>query len=134
MTLKIGSWLIGVGCFMALAGLFFLPAAFGAERDLSVLAAGAMVFSTGMVLASAGFYMKARYWGEIEGAKPKTNGKNKRKICNVCGTQESAVECRVHNVNLCPECLGKHYDFKSCAYVPSTRPNTSKAKSHATSA
>jgi hypothetical protein len=134
MTLKIGSWIIGVGCFLAFIGLCFLPAAFGAQRDATELAAGAMVFSTGMVLVAAGFYMKARYWGEVEGSRPKSGGKSRRKICNLCSTQESAVECRVHNVNLCPECLGKHYDFKSCAYVPSTRPTNAKAKSRTTTA
>jgi hypothetical protein len=134
MALKIGSWIIGVGCFLAFVGLCFLPLAFGAQRDMTELAAGAMVFSTGMVLAAAGFYIKARYWGGPEGSKSRPSGKGKRKPCNLCGTQESAVECRVHNVNLCPECLGKHYDFKSCAYVPSTRPTSTKLKSRATSA
>jgi hypothetical protein len=134
MALKIGSWIVGVGCFLAFVGLCFLPAAFGVQRDTTEFAAGAMVFSTGMVLAAAGFYMKARYWGEVEGSKSRSSGKAKRKVCNSCGTQESAVECRVHNVNLCPECLGKHYDFKSCAYVPSTRPTSTKGKSRATTA
>jgi hypothetical protein len=128
MALKIGSWMIGAGCFLAFVGLCFLPLAFGAQRDATELAAGAMVFSTGMVLAAAGFYMKARTMGEGDGTKIRSNGKGKRKVCNACGTQESAVECRVHNVNLCPECLGKHYDFKSCAYVPSTRAIQTKSK------
>lgn len=70
MTLKIGSWIIGVGCFLAFIGLCFLPAAFGAQRDATELAAGAMVFSTGMVLAAAGFYMKARYWGKSRDQGP----------------------------------------------------------------
>ncbi|MFZ3339864.1 MAG: hypothetical protein WA609_00400 [Terriglobales bacterium] len=128
MALKIGSWIIGVGCLMAAAGLCFLPAAFGAQRDASLLAAGAMVFSTGMVLAAAGFYIKARFW--VAGGQSKVNAstKGRRKVCNLCGENESAVECRVHRMNLCPDCLGKHYDFKSCAYVPSTRPIYTKSK------
>jgi len=134
MALKISSWIIGVGCLMAAAGLCFLPAAFGVHRDMAVFTAGAMVFSTGMVLAAGGFYIKARFWGAADRSKPSVNAKGKRKVCNLCGTQESAVECRVHNVNLCPECLGKHYDFKSCAYVPSTRPTSTKVKSRGASA
>ena len=66
MTLKFGTWMIAVGAFLAFVGLCFPPAAFGTPRDPSVLPAGAMVFSTGMVLAAAGFYMKARYWAESE--------------------------------------------------------------------
>jgi hypothetical protein len=27
----------------------------------------------------------------------------------------------VHEIHLCGNCLGDHYDFRSCAYVPSTR-------------
>jgi len=132
MALKIGSWIIGVGCFLAFVGLCFLPAAFGAQRDATELAAGAMVFSTGMVLAAGGFYVKARNQAEAEPSKAISKGR--RKICNLCGDHESAVECRVHHMNLCPDCLGKHYDFKSCAYVPSTRPTHTKAKSQSTSA
>lgn len=128
MALKIGSWIIGIGCFLAAAGLCFLPAAFGAQRDTELLAAGAMVFSTGMVLAAAGFYIKARNLAVADPSKASSNSKGRRKICNLCGEYESAVECRVHHMNLCPECLGKHYDFKSCAYVPSTRQIQTKTK------
>ncbi len=66
MSLKFGSWMIVVGCFFALAGLCFIPAAFDTPRDPAVLGAGAMIFSLGMVLAAAGFYMKARYWAEAD--------------------------------------------------------------------
>lgn len=128
MASKIGSWIIGFGCLMAAAGLCFLPAAFGEHRDMAVFTAGAMVFSTGMVLAAAGFYVKARFWTEANQSKPAVNTKGRRKVCNLCGENESAVECRVHHMNLCPDCLGKHYDFKTCAYVPSTRPVYTKSK------
>jgi len=127
MASKIGNWMIGIGCFLAAVGLCFFPAAFSGQRDASILAAGGMIFSTGMVLAAAGFYIKARNWAEA--APSKSNSKGRRKICNLCGENESAVECRVHRLNLCPECLGNHYDFKSCAYVPSTRPLITRAKS-----
>jgi hypothetical protein len=35
----------------------------------------------------------------------------------------------VHQLHLCADCLGKHYDFRSCAYVPSTRRGVT-AKAH----
>ncbi|HTR23686.1 MAG TPA: hypothetical protein VMI10_06855 [Terriglobales bacterium] len=133
MTLKIGSWMIAVGCFLAFAGLSFFPAALTKPHDMAVLSAGAMLFSTGMVLSALGLYMKARFWSEAEPSQPRVGTKGKRKTCNQCGSQESAVECRVHHLHLCADCLGKHYDFKSCAYVPSVK-QTARAKSHASGA
>jgi len=130
MTLKIGSWMIVAGCFLAFAGLCFFPAALAKPRDMAVLGAGAMLFSTGMVLSALGLYMKARFWSEAETSTSRVSGRAKRKICNQCGSQESAVECRVHHLHLCADCLGKHYDFKSCAYVPSVKP-TGRARGHA---
>jgi hypothetical protein len=131
MTLKIGSWMIAIGCFVAAAGLCTLPAAFGAQRDAALLDAAAMMFSTGMVLAASGLYMKARYLAEAEPSKARS-GKGRRSVCDACGHNESAIECRVHHVHLCPDCLGKHYDFKSCAYVPATRQTyTTKTKARA---
>lgn len=132
MTLKIGSWMIAVGCFLAFAGLCFFPAALAKPRDLTVLGAGAMLFSTGMVLSALGLYIKARFWSEAEPSQLRTaGGRGKRKMCSQCGSQESAVECRVHHLHLCADCLGKHYDFKSCAYVPSVRQASPRARSHA---
>ena len=134
MSLKFGSWMIAVGCFFALAGLCFLPAAFNAPRDPALLGAGAMLFSMGMVLAAAGFYMKARYWAAADHARVRPSVKAKRRICNQCGNHESAVECRVHHLHLCADCLAKHYDFKSCAYVPSARQTYSKTKAQTANA
>ena len=134
MAPKIGSWMIAVGCFLASAGLCFFPAAFAKPRDMAVLGAGAMLFSTGMVLSALGLYMKARYWAEAETSRPRLGGKGKRRLCNQCGDHESAVECRVHHLHLCADCLGKHYDFRSCAYVPSIRQASSKAKTRAAGA
>ena len=128
MALKISSWIIGVGCLMAAAGLCFLPAAFGEHRDMAVFTAGAMVFSAGMVLAAVGLYVKARFLAEGGPPKPSLVRRENARFCNHCGENESAVECRVHHLNLCPDCLGKHYDFKSCAYVPSMRPIQTKSK------
>ncbi|MGA9353558.1 MAG: hypothetical protein WBV46_07695 [Terriglobales bacterium] len=131
MTSKVGNWMIAIGCFVAFAGLCTLPAAFGAQRDTALLSAGAMLFSTGMVLAASGFYMKARYLVESEPSKNRTSGKGHRKVCDICANSESAIECRVHHLHICPDCLGKHYDFKSCAYVPAPRQTYARAKAQA---
>jgi hypothetical protein len=132
MTSKVGSWIIAIGCFVAAAGLCTLPAALGAQRDTALLGAAAMLFSTGMVLAASGLYMKARSLAEAEPSKVRSGGgKGHRKVCDVCGHSESAIECRVHHVHICPDCIGKHYDFKSCAYVPATRQTYTKTKAQA---
>ena len=130
MTLKIGSWMIAAGSFLAFAGLCFFPAALAKPHDMVVLSAGAMLFSTGMVLSALGLYIKARFWSEAETSPSRVGNRGKRKTCNQCGSQESAVECRVHHLHLCADCLGKHYDFKSCAYVPSVKP-AGRARGHA---
>jgi hypothetical protein len=134
MALKFGSWMIALGCFFALAGLSLFPAAFGTPRDVSVLSAGAMLFSTGMVLAAGGFYAKARHWAESDEPRTRSAAKAKRRTCHQCGTAESAVECRVHHLHLCPDCLAKHYDFRSCAYVPSVRQSNPRGKGQAAGA
>jgi len=38
------------------------------------------------------------------------------------------IHCKVHQVHMCAECLGQHYDFRTCSYVPSTRRPATKAK------
>jgi hypothetical protein len=131
MTSKVGSWMIAIGCFVAFAGLCALPAALGAQRDTALLSAAAMLFSTGMVMAASGFYMKARHLAESEPSKLRSGGKGRRKVCDLCSHSESAIECRVHHLHICPDCLSKHYDFKSCAYVPATRQTFMRTKAHA---
>ena len=131
MTLKISNWMIVAGCFLAFAGLCFFPAGLAKPHDMAVLGAGAMLFSTGMVLSALGLYIKARFWSEDAETSPAhSSSRGKRKICNQCGSQESAVECRVHHLHLCPDCLGSHYDFRSCAYVPSVK-QTGRARGQA---
>lgn len=121
MALKISSWMVGVGCCFAMAGLCFLPAAFGLHPDHSLLSAGGMLFSLGMVVAASGMYVKARYWAELAPALAASDSKRGRKTCDACGKQKAAVQCRVHEVQLCADCLEDHYDFRSCAYAPTVR-------------
>jgi hypothetical protein len=100
-----------------------MPAAFGPDSDRTILGEGAVVIATGMLLIAAGFYVKARILGTVAApAPPPASGKRNRKsICDRCAQEEPVIQCRVHQLHLCADCLSKHYDFRSCAYVPSTR-------------
>lgn len=94
----------------------------GAQIEVTLLALGACALSLGSLTAAAGVYLKARL---LQG-QPGTAGEAKsahrrgRNGCDICG-DTPVVNCKVHQVHLCADCLGNHYDFRSCAYVPSTR-------------
>lgn len=128
MALKIGSWLVGIGCCVVVAGLCFLSAAFGPHPDSSLLSAGAMLFSLGMVLAASGMYVKARHWAELAPAMAGSDIKRGRRLCELCGKQKAAIQCRVHQLQLCANCLEEHYDFRTCAYTPSARQVNAKTR------
>jgi hypothetical protein len=131
MATKIGTWLIGIGCCIAFLGLCALPAAFGPNPDKTLLGAGLAILSTGMMLMAGGLYIKARAFGEKNAGDPVSPPKRNRKAnCDCCGKHEPVIQCRVHQLHLCGNCLGEHYDFRSCAYVPSTRRGTTKAVAH----
>jgi hypothetical protein len=131
MATKTGTWLITMGCCIAFLGLCTLPAAFGANPDKTLVGVGMTILSTGMMLVAAGFYLKSRNFGEWAAGRTESQTKRGRKaICDRCGKNEPVIQCRVHQVHLCGDCVGKHYDFRACAYVPSTRRSTAKASAH----
>lgn len=124
MATKIGTWLMATGALIAFVGLCFLPAAFGSGADRTMLGAGAVVVATGILLIAAGFYVKARSLGTEAtpvSAPASTKRSRSKSSCDQCGQDEPVIQCRVHQIHLCATCLSKHYDFRSCAYVPSTR-------------
>jgi hypothetical protein len=123
MATKSSTWMMAVGAFIAFIGLCFLPAAFGSDSDRTMLDAGSVALSTGMLLIAGGLYIKARTLGTVAApVTPPASGKRNRKsICDRCAQEEPVIQCRVHQLHLCGDCLSKHYDFRSCAYVPSTR-------------
>jgi hypothetical protein len=123
MATKSSTWMMAVGAFIAFIGLCFLPAAFGPDSDRTILGAAAVMISTGMLLIAGGLYVKARTLGTVAApVTPPASGKRNRKsICDRCAQEEPVIQCRVHQLHLCADCLSKHYDFRSCAYVPSTR-------------
>jgi len=131
MAKQTGTWLIVIGACIAFLGLCSFPAAFGPNADKSLLGAGMAILSTGMMLMAGGLYIKARTFSErtSEDAAPQTK-RNRKANCDRCGKNEPVIQCRVHQLHLCGECLGEHYDFRSCAYVPSTRRNPTKAAAY----
>jgi len=139
MATKSSTWMMAVGAFIAFVGLCFLPAAFGPDSDRTMLGAGAVIVATGMLLIAAGFYVKARSLGAVAApVAPSASGKRNRKsLCDRCAQNEPVIQCRVHQLHLCVDCLTNHYDFRSCAYVPSTRrgvPAKSNAAAYAQTA
>lgn len=128
MAAKTGTWLIGIGCCIAFLGLCALPGAYLPNSDKILLGAGLTILSTGMMLVAGGLYIKARSFPEtVAGGSASSTKRGRKATCDGCGKNEPVIQCRVHQVHLCGECLGNHYDFRACAYVPSTRRSTAKA-------
>jgi len=107
---------MATGFFFAFVGLCFIPAAFGPDGDGSTLGPGATLFGFGMLVVASGVYAKARALGSNAQSDSSATVKRTRKAaCDRCGMEEPVIQCRVH------------YDFRSCAYVPSTRRVTAKS-------
>jgi len=50
------------------------------------------------------------------GKQPAAANHRSRGGCDLCGTEAPASHCS--QLHLCGDCLTKHYDMRSCAYVP----------------
>ena len=120
---KSSGWIITAGGFLMVLGLCFLPAAFGEHSDVTILGAGICIFALGTLTTSAGIYLKARSL-QAELNHPNTSKPQAKRIrggCDLCGTDNPVIHCRVHSLHICAQCVGEHYEFRSCVYVPSTR-------------
>ena len=131
MTSRAGSWMITAGALAGFCGLCVLPAALlGEHRDVTLLGLGACLLSLGALSTASGIYWKARLLrsriptGTADG---ESKSRRVRGGCQLCGTETPVIQCRVHQLQLCPICLAEHYDFRSCAYVPTTRRPTNKS-------
>ena len=118
---KLSSLLILVGSFIILLGLCLLPAGF-ANKDQSIRGAGVLALTFGAMWIAGGLYVKARTLQSsgnagVTPAQPQAA----RGGCDLCGTDTPVIHCRVHQIHICSECVARHYDFRSCVYVPSTR-------------
>lgn len=136
MTHNTGTWLIAIGGFIVFTGLCMLPAAFGPNAAKDILGVALMTISTGMMLVSGGFYIKALKRRAADRAEAAGAKRGRKVICDQCRKFEPIIQCRVHEQHLCANCLREHYDFRSCAYVPSPRRGAAKplARSQASSA
>jgi hypothetical protein len=121
MSSKLSSGLIAGGVLFAFLGLCVLPAALGAKSDPSEVGIAATLFSFGILLVAGGIYAKAMVLKlslpEMKAAP--APGKRGRAGCELCGTEQPVVQCKVHQLQLCGTCLTRHYDHRSCSYIPS---------------
>jgi hypothetical protein len=135
MSSKASNWMIVIGVMMLFVGLCSLPAALHGDHDSSLLAAGVGTFSVGILAIAGGIYLKAVAAQAQVGAEPPAPKKRVRGGCELCASQEPVIQCKVHQLQLCPVCLSNHYDFRSCVYVPaSRRPATKGGKAMAAKA
>lgn len=98
-----------------------LPAALSKDAESSLLAMAAALFSMGAMVVVSGVYLKARVL-QAQAPRPETPaGPNpaQRGGCELCGKEAPVVRCKVHQLDLCGACLARHYDNRSCAYIPS---------------
>jgi hypothetical protein len=126
MSQKAGNWIIAAGAVGMLFGLSALPAALGDSHDSSTLAVAACLFSLGSLTTAGGIYVKARALqvtpGSAAAAREAANSHRRpRGGCDACQAEVPVIQCTVHRVHLCASCLAQHYDFRSCAYMPTTR-------------
>jgi hypothetical protein len=133
MSSQTGNWLIGLGVLGTCIGIVMLPAALGEHPDTSLLILGACGVSLGSLTAATGIYLKARGIQSPTGTQatsgePKNSTRRVRGGCDICHGDLPVIHCKVHQVHMCTECLGQHYDFRTCSYVPSTRGEAAKAK------
>lgn len=129
MGSKASTTLIWLGCLMMLSGLVLLASALSQGQDQSIAGGGICAFAFGSLVTAGGIYTKARVLQAANaGANPaKSQPKQSRGGCDLCGTEVPAVMCRTHQLHLCPTCLTRHFDTRTCLYLPSTRRPAAKA-------
>ena len=120
------SWTIGAGTVIVLFSLCLFAASFADRADQGLLGVGATAFSMGILAIACGIYLKARALGPRPQNSATPSQKAKSGGCERCEREAPVIHCRVHHLHLCGTCLAEHYDFRTCAYVPSTRKPTGK--------
>ena len=115
-----------LGALGAFAGLICFPGALGSKPDQGLLALGATLFSLGGLSMAGGLYWKAQALQGQATSEPQPAKRRVRGGCELCGSEAPVVQCKVHELQLCGSCLGDHYDFRSCNYVPAVRKPTGR--------
>lgn len=131
MSSTTGTLMIAVGALGAVIGLIMLPAALGEHPDTSLLVLGACCVSLGSMTAASGVYFKARALqssggSAAAGTETRTSTRRVRGGCDICHGDLPVIHCKVHQLHMCADCLGQHYDFRTCAYAPSNRRSAAK--------
>lgn len=130
MSSKAGNWIIAAGALGIFAGLCSLPAAFAEHAEPYMIAVAGSLFSMGMLMVASGIYLKARALQEQSGPaanEPAAAPRKQRGNCDLCGGDVAVIHCKVHQLHMCSTCMAEHYDFRSCAFVPTTRRPSAKA-------
>jgi hypothetical protein len=123
--------MIAVGVVVMFLGLCVLPAALQ-HPEGNLLGLGACVFAMGALIIAGGIYLHARGLQRKNGSAPTAEqspspARRVRGGCDLCQAEAAVIQCKVHELHLCGACLARHYDFRSCSYVPTTRKSPSKA-------
>jgi len=129
MSSHTGNSIIVTGVAILLLGLCCLAAALGDRTGSNLLGIGASVFALGVLMVAGGIYVNARMLQKQAAgtSKPEAAANQRsRGVCDLCRAPEPVIHCKVHQLHLCADCLGAHYDFRSCVYVPSTRRGSSR--------
>lgn len=114
---------MALGAIIGVIGLSIMPAGLGPNSvDRNMLGLGATIFSMGALSIALGIYLKALSLKSVPGSKPAQSAARPiRGGCDRCHIEMPVIQCKVHQQHLCGNCLSEHYDFRSCAYAPSTR-------------
>ena len=133
LSSKLGNWMIGAGMLFLAVSLVCALAGLSSETDRNnVLLLAGCAFSMGALMSAGGLYIKARFYRsqapQGEEAEPP---RRVRGGCDLCAGDAPVICCKVHQLHLCPACLAEHYDFRSCAYVPSTRKPAARVRAMA---
>ena len=127
MPEKASTWAIGSGGVIVAFSLFLLAATMADTADQHLIPVGACAFSVGILAIAGGLYLKARALkGQFGRAPVPAPSRSRSGGCEKCQVEAPVILCRVHHLHLCGHCLAEHYDFRSCAYVPSTRKPATK--------
>jgi hypothetical protein len=119
---KLSTGFIWAGSLAIFLSLCILPAAFEKNADSAAMGIAGAVFSFGAMTIAIGLYVKARFLQEQQPQRTvvseKTNAQQRRGGCNLCGTETPVIQCKAHQLELCGNCLTRHYDYRSCQYIP----------------
>lgn len=127
MPSKVSTGFILFGIVTIFSALCVLPAALMKDADSSLLGMAAALFSMGALVVASGIYLKARVLqAQAPRAEDPAANSAQRGGCELCGKEAPVVRCKVHQLDLCGTCLPRHFDTRSCTYIPSTYKNAGR--------